>query len=297
MKVKFTQFFDVSSNAEGFSTFKVKAGGDYVKQRCAPQFACYKYYKLGPVSVKLVPASTLPVDPTGLSYETGEATVDPRDMFNPGLVRITNGEDTKNISDMNAYYATLLDPRWYKFQLQQGFSRYAKPLVYNIGEIHQDVGPGQFVNMHKADSKGYSIVPGLIQDSTPVVTAYPNEYHDRTLLQTGRVKLGWMPTDCRAYSGNPIESDVHGQSVPVPEVDVITFVLPKAFKTKFYYRVFVESTVYFKAPVAVNPIVDNGYSYLPVDRFISMQLQNLPSGQNVAYDVNTIKYRNDGGAE
>ncbi len=297
MKVKFTQFFDISSDSTKFTTFTVKAGGEYVKMRCAPQFACYKYYKLGKVSIKLVPASTLPVDPTGLSYETGESTVDPRDMFNPGLVRITNGEDVAQIGDMNRYYATLLDPRWFKFQLQQGFSRSAVPLVYNIGEIHQDASPFSG-DLHDFPMSGgnVSTVTSFPYNSEGEVidkvnrgasgqTAFDQQLLARySPIQTGRIKLGWMPTDCIAsYSHNPYlagSGGLVGYTARVPEVDLITFVLPQAFKTKFYYRCFVESTVYFKEPVAVNPIIEfadsqftnkTGTAYLPVDRFVSIK--------------------------
>lgn len=295
MKVKFTQFFDVASDPQKFTTFTVKAGGEYVKMRCAPQFACYKYYKLGKVSIKLVPASTLPVDPTGLSYETGDATVDPRDMFNPGLVRITNGEDVAEIGDMNRYYATLLDPRWYKFQLQQGFSRSAVPLVYNIGEIHQDSSPfsgglydlvgsdGSAVTKTTFPQNDSNQMINRVNETSSGVTRFDSEILARySPIQTGRVKLGWMPTDClMSYSFNPNNNvNLVGYSSRVPEVDLITFVLPKAFKTKFFYRCFVESTVYFKEPVAVNPIIDiqnsefasgTGSAYLPVDRFVSLK--------------------------
>ena len=273
MKVKFTQFFDISSDSTKFTTFKVVAGGDYVKQRCMPQFLCYKYYKLGPVSVKLVPASTLPVDPTGLSYETGETTVDPRDMFNPGLVRITNGEFVNDISSMDTYYATLLDPRWFKFQLQQGFSRYAKPLVYNIGEIHQDpVGlSGQAIPDDAGINSGFNYQD--ISNNTYKLDSYSTTNSGNAIayspIQTGRIKLGWLPTDTPAFTRG---TSAGGFLSFVPEVDVITFVLPKAFKTKFYYRVFVESTVYFKDPVAVNPIIaSNGKVAYPMDRFVGLQ--------------------------
>ena len=283
MKVKFTQFFDISSSSTEFTSFKVVAGGNYVKQRCAPQFACYKYYKLGPVSVKLVPASTLPVDPMGLSYETGEATIDPRDMFNPGLVRITNGEYVKSFDTMDGYYATLLDPRWFKFQLQQGFTRYAKPLVYNIGEIHQDIVGLRGFTLPQSNG---TINSGIIKDgATPTLSG---GFEDNAIpfapIQTGRVRLGWMPTDTDANSF-PGPSD-SGKTAFVPEVEVITFILPKAFKTKFFYRVFVESTVYFKEPVAVNPIIgENGRVFNPVDRFIGMTI----TGSNETYGTEAVE--------
>lgn len=281
MKVKFTQFFDVASSADNFQVFTIKAGGDIVKKRCLPQFIAFNKYKLGSVSVKMVPASTLPVDPTGLSYEAGETTVDPRDMFNPGLVRITNGEPVALLGDMNNYYATLLDPRWYKFQLQQGFSRYARPLVYNIGEIAQDSSPffgdvndtvnhNTFIgHMNGTTSNGSSV--HVYDDSTSIDV---DNIFSHAPIQTGKIKLGWLPTNTRGNSSSfTTESSFYGTLSRVPEVDVLTFILPKAFKTKFYYRVFVEETVYFKDPVAINPVMDGALAYLPIDRFVGLQMK------------------------
>lgn len=268
MKVKFTQFFDISSSSEKFTKFTVTAGGEYVKARCVPQFMCYKYYKLGPVSVKLVPASTLPVDPTGLSYEAGETTVDPRDMFNPGLVRITNGENVGQIGDMNSYYATLLDPRWFKFQLQQGFSRYAKPLVYNIGEISQDGNPfnGFIASVANNDPQEAVTMYARVGNSWPtsVTTEAQRDFVSKHApIQTGRIKLGWLPTTTVLFN-NPVNNEFRDKAFSiVPEIDLLTFILPKAFKTKFYYRVFIESTVYFKEPVAVNPVYSTEYLMMP----------------------------------
>ena len=131
---KFTWFVDMNTSATALQVVKITAGGNPVKNRLAPFFGAYKYYKLGPVSVRFVPASTLPVDPTGLSLEAGANTVDPRDQFNPGLIRITNGEDmADNFMDLTGanidktYYSMMLDRRWFKFQLQSGCRRTAKP--------------------------------------------------------------------------------------------------------------------------------------------------------------------------
>ncbi|APG55813.1 cap [Macaca mulatta feces associated virus 6] len=311
MKVKFTQFFDICSDSTKFTTFTVTAGGDYVKARCLPQFACYKYYKLGPISIKCVPASTLPVDPTGLSYEAGESTVDPRDMFNPGLVRITNGEQVGELGDMNNYYATLLDPRWFKFQLQQGFSRYAKPLVYNIGEIGNEIAP--FIGAHSYGSSGLNRLVRQPNGSFSSVTDVDKQIlADKfSPIQTGRVRLGWLPTDCNIRDGTSsgVNVDWPDRLTFVPEIDVITFILPKAFKTKFYYRVFIESTVYFKDPVAVNPVieykkVDNQIThavYVPIDRGVSPGLSSHISGASGKFAVPNIGVANptplEGGAD
>lgn len=342
VKQKFIQFFDVNTDPSNFSVFKVKAGGSIVHQRLAPFFSAYKYYKLGRVNVKCVPASTLPVDPTGLSYEAGENTVDPRDQFNPGLIRITNGEDLLDFSsfDMNKYYATMLDPRWYKFRLQGGFSRSAVPLVWNVAQNGQSIYPdGRMtiaspveypvnlydaggvssnstidcpVHVYDADSRGIfsSSQPFVDEDLSPseqeinpVVTGSSRDdiysqqlyvsvptgssggigainvadIHPPYMVQSSRIKLGWMPTDCggmheRYYSEHPTLGRLitpHDGYAPIPEVDLMTFVFPKAFKTKYYYRIFVETTVYFKDPVVIDPFGSSTQMVTPIDRFVA----------------------------
>ena len=94
---KFRWFVDLSTTPQKVTVLKITCGGTRCLRRLLPFFSAYKYFKLGKTTVKFVPSSTLPVDPTGLSYEAGENTVDPRDLFNPGLVRITNGEDLADV--------------------------------------------------------------------------------------------------------------------------------------------------------------------------------------------------------
>ena len=52
----------MNTSATALQVVKITAGGNPVKNRLAPFFGAYKYFKLGPVSVRFVPASTLPVD-------------------------------------------------------------------------------------------------------------------------------------------------------------------------------------------------------------------------------------------
>ena len=49
----------MNTSATALQVVKITAGGNPVKNRLAPFFGAYKYYKLGPVSVRFVPASTL----------------------------------------------------------------------------------------------------------------------------------------------------------------------------------------------------------------------------------------------
>lgn len=287
-KFTYSEFFDINSSSDGTKRFTIVAGGEIVKRRLAPFFGAYKYYKLGAVRVKCVPASTLPVDPTGLSLEAGETTVDPRDLFNPGLCRITNGETIDAptsgvVMTDEEYIATMLDPRWFKFRLQSGFQRSATPLVWNIAQAHQDAMPGQTYyfdfpsggamlhNSYPTADTGLLSVDYKDGTGTSQQKAIYEYYSKLSLLQNSRVKLGWMPTDDAYYS--PTKGIVRG-SATVPEIDLISFILPKAHKTKFYYRLFVSTTVYFKDPVVIDPVYDTVNGVLPPDRFIYSILKN-----------------------
>lgn len=282
IKMKFQSFMDVSTTDESMQIITVSAGGPEVLKRLAPQFSAYKYYKLGNVAVKLVPASTLPVDPTGLSYEAGEQTVDPRDQLTPGLMRITNGEDIfEDLSGLTdaeqhaLYNNMLLDPRWFKWMLQGGVKRHGSPRYFTIGELHQDKWPGAIVNYPLLDDTdnnallgtgafasrmaktGYAVQGSVIGGSSPY-----------GFIQTGHTgRLGWLPTD----GLQPINNLVSTENVPLiaspPEVEMFKIILPKAYKTKYYYRMFITETVYFKSPIVNFGIADGGLLYRPLDVF------------------------------
>lgn len=280
IRMKFQSFMDIATDDTSMQIITISAGGKEVMRRLAPQFGAYKYYKLGNVAVKLVPASTLPVDPTGLSYEAGEQTIDPRDQLTPGMMRITNGEDIfEDITGLSAdaqhgiYNNMLLDPRWFKWMLQTGVKRHATARYWQIGQLHQDKYPGAVLNMPALDSNG------RVVDTVNENKSYPGgaEINAFTvggsssygLFQTGHSgRLGWMPTDglqrvftSPGYVDSPLLASV-------PEVEVMKIILPKAHKTKYYYRMFITETVYFREPIVNFGVVDaNGYGYTPLDVF------------------------------
>jgi len=284
MMQKFTWFVDMNTSASALQVVKITAGGNPVKNRLAPFFGAYKYFKLGPVSVKFVPASTLPVDPTGLSLEAGASTVDPRDQFNPGLIRITNGEDMGDEAGFNGgstdidkmYYSMMLDRRWYKFQLQSGVRRTARPLFWSIAQLHQDSFPGAVRNIPNIQQSSYPTI-----DTVETYRDTTNNTFDRVIasnssprgiFQTGvHEKMSWLPTDYfqRTIQFSGTDRLYTGLN-NVPEVELMKIVLPKAYKTLFYYRVYITETVYFK-----DPVVLNYNTFAPMDRFVQV---NVPTG-------------------
>lgn len=295
MMQKFRWFVDLSTTPQRVSVIQITCGGTRCLRRLLPFFGAYKYFKLGNTSVKLVPSSTLPVDPTGLSYEAGENTVDPRDMFNPGLIRITNGEDfaardlwniTSAEDQNNYYYAMMLDDRWFKFRLQDGFSRQAVPLYWKTGQLHQDHFPGQTNNYLtvKSDTSKPPIVSheiGYYAYSSG--SAFPDRRNQiltgsspHGMFQMGlKERIGWLPTD--AFTNN--YSNLSGTATMTPntppEVELFTIILPAAYKTKFYYRLYITEEVYFKDPVAIFPGQNSSGEYIGYtpDRFVINSLQ------------------------
>lgn len=271
--MKFQSFMDIHTKAGEMQIISISAGGKEILNRLPAQFSAYKYYKIGNISVKLVPASTLPVDPTGLSITAGDQLVDPRDQLTPGMMRITNGEDIfEDITGMTAdeqhalYNAMMLDPRWFKWMLQAGVKRHATPRYWQIGQLHQDKWPGSNWNL--------PIITGFGTDDQAVVGTesrmnYGNNPNGSNIsgvntpgstqygfFQTGhKGVLGWLPTDGMQF----------GQSFMAapPEIEVMKIILPPAYKTEYWYRAYISETVYFREPITNAAGID-GYAGLDI---------------------------------
>ena len=312
VKQTFTWFVDMGTDPTNMQIIRVTAGGNMVRQRLLPFFTAFKYYKLGAVRLRFVPAATLPVDPTGLSYEAGENTVDPRDQFNPGLVRITNGEDwfadsvdTTGVVAEQMYYNMMLDNRWFKFQLQSGMRRTAFPLFWSVGQLHQDKFPGATRNIPVYTDNGQIAMASVSESAIRANADSPFEPDLRYnlddsspygLFQTGaKERMGWMPTDyMQTVPMDPGSLVLWSNKVgiiDVPEVELMRIVLPKAYKTKYYYRVYIEEEVMFKDPVVVQY---NGRA-MP-DRFIRPAYEaRLPGSLMVKKPDNVLL--NDGSGD
>lgn len=293
MKYTFQHFIDVATSASSMTMIKIQAGGQYLMERTKHLWPAFKYMKMGKVSVKCIPASTLPVDPLGISYDVDDPnTIDPRDQMNPGLVRITNGENIlDDFSGLDAtaqeqiYYNTMLDRRWSKFMLQSGFKRSAVPLYWNVGQLAQDSFPGSHVNMpYSSALSPTGVVTGAKATSLYGNTA-SNTFSNvsvlgsdpRGLFQVGhRGRMGWIPTDALYkfdYYGGTSSGPQEFEDAMVntmPAINVITCLFPKAYKTLYYYRIFITETVYF-AGIKNTGIATGNTEYRSVDNFVYSQ--------------------------
>lgn len=133
-------------------------------------FEQYRKFRYDGCSIVAVPMATLPVDPLQVSYEAGEAGIDPRDLLNPILHRCIHGDSLGNslekifnldidkqvydsldkvdwdpaeypdvASQVEAmYYAGLVSQQWKKAHVQKGFRRSGiKPMFYQMGTNRQ----------------------------------------------------------------------------------------------------------------------------------------------------------------
>lgn len=314
-KITFQWFFDIKTVKDSMQIITVSAGGELVRKRLYPFFASYKYFKLGSVKLKMVPSNTLPVDPLNLGYE-GEDLVDPRDQVNPGLTRITNGEDVlEDLTGLSAdeqraiYYNMMLDTRWYKFNQQRGLTRSAYPKYWMIGQFHQDYYPGATINLPTVTSNKptATLTSTLVANGSlqpPFDGTLSTGSNPRGLFQTGHTgRLGWLPTDglakiSDASAAGRVDAPI---LAAIPEIEVYKIITPPQYRTLYYFRCYVSETVYFKGPIvnnAVPAIIDGNTKY-----YRSLDVFHAPTGQPIkptyGYYGTTYEFQptppNDGG--
>lgn len=167
------EIYDLQTSVGKGTVLKVHTPtGNNVKRHLLGHFLQYKKFKYLGAKVTLIPASTLPADPLQLSYEAGDANIDPRDMVNPILWKHYHGETM--LTDVNpdsallnynmidgadlsvigssideseynkpsnnldyVYPATLMDTSFKKAGVQVGFSTFVKPFIYNVVTANQ----------------------------------------------------------------------------------------------------------------------------------------------------------------
>lgn len=247
---KIQKWSDIETSTTKVTMLNIGVAGNEIRNRCQPFIQAFKYYRVVGMKVSLIPASTLPADPSQISYETGENSVNPADMMNVGLVRYTNGEAFPNYKKligevtagtafetdpgMQTYFNMMLDRRWSKFGMQRGMSRFFIPRVYDDGLPIQSVCPDECFSYIKSDSGSFMVNNsrfGFVQ-KPEVADAdllkrndvqYPS-LSDVLLfgssnawrMQTGRLKtLGWMTTDV-AHLNNDVSSSTRAGADPTP---------------------------------------------------------------------------------
>ncbi len=294
---KIQKWSDIETSTRKVTMLNIGVAGNEIRNRCQPFIQAFKYYRVVGVKVSLIPASTLPADPSQISYESGENSVNPADMMNVGLVRYTNGEafpyyqkltgevqaGTAFETDpgMQTYFNMMLDRRWSKFGMQRGMSRFFRPMVYEDGIPIQSLIPDESISFLKHEGQQYNvgnsrIVEGYLGTGEDFLQRSDEQYpaldkvsvfgsSDSFRFQTGKLKsLGWRTTD---ISHIGVEIGVGGNSIQsgfntFPFINMGRVILPRALKTKFAFRVVQTIIVQFRGAVNISPENDANYRYL-----------------------------------
>lgn len=255
-RAKYVEFYDLSSSTSSPTRLRISAGGEQLKNRLAPLFGIFRYYRIRKTVVQLIPAAQLPADPGHISITPGANTTDPRDLLNLGVFRYNTGEGTNRIpsfTDINGaqmwYNHAQTDPTFGKFSLQSGRKWTMTPKSWQIAANTQD---GDVMNrrpMPYVSSNALLInrtrAPSLIGRSATTGYADVNVAQDLTayirddygfrggipfpdaddwqgspgIYPTGnRIRFGWLPTSQIQAFGPMVVNDAERLRLDVARV-------------------------------------------------------------------------------
>lgn len=319
VKASVMEIYDLQTQVGKGTVLKVHTPtGNNVKRHLLGHFLQYKQFKYLGARVTLIPASTLPADPLQLSYDAGDANIDPRDMVNPILWKHYHGEtmltDVLNTTHAKnydlqqnvdvapgsavdeqfydqlggttseidvCYPRSLMDTSFKKAGIQQGFSTFVKPFVYNVvsntqilprnyagAQLNQFMGASP--NNANSMTDHYPVVTsGNYLSGTDVIKYTSDNALDHTFqgnlsLTTNKlVGLGWLDTLSREVNSSSTGNDstnVVGYNIPgvyplsgdfavspnLPNIPMLYVLMPPAYKTEFYFRLIIKHYFAFR---------------------------------------------------
>lgn len=259
---KYQEIYDINTVSNSVSVIGIHTPiGSKPRAMLAGHFLQYRKYRYKGCSVVGTPAQRLGLNLAQISTEAGASTVNPKDVFNPALVRGCHGDNlraalnsiykgsfTDEGSSMGKddfgkgvapaggltweqlYYRMLQDPSFKKFNLASGIKiSKLHPLVYNVAS-----------NMQIMPNENYSTTGQIVAGS-------PDDgelgFHYRTLgsipdgsgtsstvmpqFMTNRLQsLGWIDTKQVLNGQGP--TDVSPAYSVLPRIFMAVIVLPPA---------------------------------------------------------------------
>lgn len=169
-KAKYQEIYDVNTVSNSVSVIGIHTPtGNKPRQMLAGFFTQFRKYKYAGCSVVATPAARLPLDVMNIAVEAGQNGANPKDVFNPILVRGCHGDNlntalnsiyrgafqnegsslgkddwsdsvvpANGLTWEQMYYRMLQDPSFKKFSMSSGIKMSGlHPLVYNVATNHQ----------------------------------------------------------------------------------------------------------------------------------------------------------------
>lgn len=261
---KYQEIYDVNTRSNEVSVIGIHTPtGSKPRQMLAGHFLQYRKYLYRGCSVVATPAQRLGLNLAQLSVDAGESGVNPKDVFNPILVRGCHGDNLNSalnsiykgsfanegssmgkddFSDIvkpagtltweQMYYRMLQDPSFKKFSMSSGLRLTGlHPLIYNVASNHQIMPNETTQNVGKLDyvpagskSLGEHVAfDPAIGGNVPDGTG-TGSYLAPTFMTNRLQKLGWMDTRQLINS----VSDIQPAYTTLPRIFMACIVLPMA---------------------------------------------------------------------
>lgn len=279
VKAKYQEIYDVNTVSDSVSIIGIHTPvGNKPRQMLAGHFLQYRKYKYEGCSVVATPAARLPLDVMNIAIEAGQNGANPKDVFNPILVRGCHGDNlsaalnsiykgsfqnegsslgkddygntvvpASGLTWEQMYYRMLQDPSFKKFSMSSGIKLSGlHPLIYNVSSNHQILPNEGGVNVGKiVNGTGEDSELGFAGQTTGFVSAGDGTSNRQIYPQfmTNRlVPLGWMDTKQVLNSST---TSIPASTV-LPKIFMAVICLPPAYRVSTALRFVVTHYFSFK---------------------------------------------------
>lgn len=280
-KAKYQEIYDINTVSDSVSIIGIHTPvGNKPRQMLAGFFTQFRKYKYSGCSVVATPAARLPLDVMNIAIEAGQNGANPKDVFNPILVRGCHGENltaalnsiykgsfmsegstlgkddfgnsvvpSGGLTWEQMYYRMLQDPSFKKFSLSSGIKLSGlHPLIYNVASNTQlapsEGHPGVGLLRKGEDSVAFDDETfGAIPTGDP--STYPPGYTIATpQFFTNRLQsLGWLDTR-QVMNGDG--TSIRPGYTTLPRIMMALCVLPPAYRVSTAMRFVITHYFEFK---------------------------------------------------
>lgn len=258
---KYQEIYDINTVSNSVSVIGIHTPvGAKPRQMLSGFFTQFRKYKYKGCSVVATPAQRLGLNLAQISTAAGQSTVNPKDVFNPALVRGCHGDNLNtalnsiykgsftnegssmgkddfaqtvvpagSLSWEQMYYRMLQDPSFKKFNLASGIKiSKLHPLIYNVASNHQIVPVENGANVGKlTPGTGFYAFNGDIGGEIPNGDGSHTTTITPTFMTNRLQSLGWLDTRQVINAGNASKA-VGGGYTTLPKIFMACIILPPA---------------------------------------------------------------------
>lgn len=318
-KAKYQEIYDINTVSNKVSIIGIHTPvGAKPRQMLSGFFTQFRKYKYSGCSVVATPAQRLGLNLAQLSTEAGASTVNPKDVFNPMLVRGCHGDNLNaalnsiykgsftdegssigmdqfgtsvvpagSLTWEQMYYRMLQDPSFKKFSMNSGLKLSGlHPLVYNVASNHQ-IMPSQddsTVGKMTPDNDDGSPVGFTASTRIRVSDGTGTGVFQYPQFMTNRLQsLGWI--DTRQLLNPPSTTNgVNPSYTVLPKIFMACIILPPALSDSVVTSMRFVVTHYFEFKEFNTSLTLEGAS----EYYDWLTTQSSKSAPNDTFDTNSL---------